>query len=481
MDGVVDPQPYKESARTKQDEATLMYSFTICVLAVLPTALFFVLARLERGTAVPPPTFILGWTLLFGYTLKGLYLAYTLNSDLTHRLAYFGDKNLDLGAFATVYGVMAFLVGYLAVGKTRLRLTSTSLRLHPTLTHIFYYGLFCVSLILMMTFFWKMGFLTQVMSLQLVATKYFVLEQGDYATSLGFLTMGGDFLLILALYYAVFTPKLKALNVYTFTAVFLFLCYFLSSRRNAVLIMIIAFLMVRGIRKAPKKVGRKFARIVLVGVVLATLSFASQIRGRSEVSAKDLDLLSALEISAEHTLRGAYFMDISKTAAIITETKRRDVFQLGQSYTAVVFAPIPRVLWPGKPAIRNSYFVGDDLLDLRSKSGAPPSGIAELYMNFGWLGIGLGMLLVGGVIRLAYNNYLAAPDKRFARVPYAITMLCLVLFMLADFGMAVLFFIRYAIAIFVCHHYWMSILSRRQSDIPLAQRSLREKHWEATG
>lgn len=442
-----------------------MYSLTISILAILPTLVVFGLARIERVQGVPPPTYVLGWTLLFGYSLKGLYLAFTLNSSYSHRLAYFGDQNLDLGGFATLLGFVFFLVGYIAIGKKGIRLNFPNIRLNPFLSSSMYFGLFYVSLLLMIVFFWKMGFHTQVMSLRLVATKYLVLDQGDFSTSLGFLTMGGDFLLIYALYYYIFAKKLKIINVYTLTAAFLFLCYFLASRRNAVLIMIIAFLLVFGIRQTRKKLGRGFVRLASLGSVLVALSFASQIRSGGETSVGDLDVASALGTTIEHTLEGTYFMDPAKTTAIILETRRRDLFQLGQSYTAVAFAPIPRILWPEKPAIRNSYFVGDDLLDLRSNSGAPPGGIAELYMNFGWLGIVIGMVLVGSVVRVFYNNYLSAPDKRFARVPYAIAMLCMVLFFLADFGMAVLFYVRYMIAVFICHRYWVSIEKQHPSNL----------------
>lgn len=432
-----------------------MYAFEVALYAVLPTLMLFFFARYENVKGVPSPLKILGWTYLIGYTLKGLFLAVTIDDPTQHRLGFLGNDNVGLGVQTTFWATVIMLLGYCLAPKVRFVSGIPPLRVSFVSARTMYYGLFGLSAALMLTFFTKMGFWSQLFSLRFQAKKYLTLDNGA-ETSLGFLTMGGDFLLIFALYFFVFNTGSKKLNVYIVVVAFLFLTYFISSRRNAALLMIILFLMVMGLHHSVQKVGARAKKyLIMIGMVVV-LSFASAIRdtGREGASITDLRVMSALSTTLHHSMYGAYFMGPAKTGAIIDQTRSRNLFLYGSSYTAIVFAPIPRVLWKSKPPIRNSYFVSKEVLRVSYETGMPPGGIAELFLNFGWAGIFVGMFVVGIVLRLALVKYQMSPDRRFSRIPYAVFMLCVIMFFLADFAMGALFFIRYYIAIFVCQKYW---------------------------
>jgi oligosaccharide repeat unit polymerase len=399
--------------------------------------------------------YILAWTMLFGYTLKGIYLAHTLNSTASHRMAHLGPEMIGLGVVATAFAIALVLFGYFIAPNKSIKPFMSKIKTTRFSSSALYFTMFGASCLLMLSFFTRMGFWSQLASLRFTSQKYLLLDNGQ-ETSLGFLTIGGDFLLVFALYYFVFRRKEKRLNIYLIVVGFLFLTYFLSSRRNAAILMVITFLMVMGIRNISSSMTKNFKRYLVVGGMLLTLSLASAIRetGRVGASLNELSVSDSVGVTIEHAMFGSYFMDPAKMGGIITETRERNLYQWGSSYYAIIFAPIPRVMWSSKPPIRNSYFVSQEVLRVPSETGVPPSGLAELYLNFGWFGFIFGSIAFGYMLKIHYYNYLNSPDKRYARIPYALFMLCAILFLLADFAMAALFAIKYAMAIFVCSRFW---------------------------
>ncbi len=435
-----------------------MYIGIITAFSILPVLLMFWIALHEDQRYAPTPTFILGWALLLGYTLKGLYLAYSAATGAPHRLWYASNGIVDLGTAATMLGIVAFVAGYAVIPRTyplkkKITLLPERNGIPPELL---YHMILIGSIALMVTFFYQMGFVDQLLSLQFQAVKYYDLEEGGQS-SLGFLTIGGDMLLIFFLYYFVFSKKFNFLHPLCLAIAFCSLCYFLASRRNAVIIIAIAFLMVSGIKKTKWSSAAPLIKYAIIGFAMIALSFASIIRaGGGQKDISQLELTAAIAKTTEQTLSGSYFMDPAKTAVIIDQTRDKDLYLYGRTYLDFILAPIPRAIWADKPPIRNSFFIAEEVLDLRINSGVPPSGLAELYLNFGWLGIILGMFIAGMISFTLYRNYRRAPDLRFARIPYAMSMLCVVLFFLVDYTMAVLFFIRYQIAIYVAARYWLS-------------------------
>ncbi|MCH8805358.1 MAG: hypothetical protein IH986_04650 [Planctomycetes bacterium] len=83
----------------------------------------------------------------------------------------------------------------------------------------------------------------------------------------------------------------------------------------------------------------------------------------------------------------------------------------GQSYYRLLFLPIPRSLWPGKPVNTARIFAAEHDPALRKRNSTIPPGIVgDLYINFGPVGV-LGMVLWGLI--LAQERYRNLTDLMY--------------------------------------------------------------------
>jgi hypothetical protein len=114
---------------------------------------------------------------------------------------------------------------------------------------------------------------------------------------------------------------------------------------------------------------------------------------------------------------GNRFNSLGITSIIMRDTPDRVPYQGGWSIGNIVIAYVPRIFWPGKPDIAigqwitSNYGPGPHI-----RSHTAPSWIGEFYMNFGYLGIVGGMMVMGVYIRLVHT-YLFRPN---ATIPIAL-------------------------------------------------------------
>lgn len=92
--------------------------------------------------------------------------------------------------------------------------------------------------------------------------------------------------------------------------------------------------------------------------------------------------------------------DLSKTLVIIDAVPGQLDHAYGGTVARYVLAPVPRALWPGKPAISEGVTIGREVYDLE-RTGIPPGITAELVWNVGrvlavvlsfFVGLGLGLV-----------------------------------------------------------------------------------------
>ena len=100
-------------------------------------------------------------------------------------------------------------------------------------------------------------------------------------------------------------------------------------------------------------------------------------------------------------------LDVSKTAHIINAVPQKMQFQYGASYLSVLYAPIPRVWRPDKPALSMSKDISHKVYGYKENAlaGIPPGIAAEFYINFGYAGILIGFFLVGIMIKKLYCGF----------------------------------------------------------------------------
>ena len=92
-----------------------------------------------------------------------------------------------------------------------------------------------------------------------------------------------------------------------------------------------------------------------------------------------------------------YFLDIN-AAVMITDQMTSDKLMLGDSYTWWRFGWIPRAIWVDKPAIDLGVFFKRDVMGLSTGGAFNVTGPGEAFINFGWAGCGMGLVL-GWVFR----------------------------------------------------------------------------------
>ena len=104
-------------------------------------------------------------------------------------------------------------------------------------------------------------------------------------------------------------------------------------------------------------------------------------------------------------LGSSNYLGIGKTAALIDKVPYQHDYTYGKTYTLWLLAPIPRSLWPGKPVVRIGGVLGEAVFGIRGNTGIPPGSVGEAYLNFGWIGIPLMMLVLGMMAKSFYNYY----------------------------------------------------------------------------
>ena len=75
----------------------------------------------------------------------------------------------------------------------------------------------------------------------------------------------------------------------------------------------------------------------------------------------------------------------------------------GETFKYLAFSFIPRIFWPGKPFVTQStwftYYIGMAASPEDATASTGITAVGELYWNFGYPGVILGMLLLGIAVR----------------------------------------------------------------------------------
>jgi hypothetical protein len=124
------------------------------------------------------------------------------------------------------------------------------------------------------------------------------------------------------------------------------------------------------------------------------------------------DLQFALQEQVEHLL---YRQFESTSAGFIVGDVRERGFRYGETMQNLTYAFIPRILWPEKPTVtRGSWFtayLGGSASEEESQTSTGIYSAAELYWNFGFAGVVLGMALLGGVFALLFTMVGPGPHQ----------------------------------------------------------------------
>ena len=141
--------------------------------------------------------------------------------------------------------------------------------------------------------------------------------------------------------------------------------------------------------------------LLVAGGLFAAFSYSYQanVRGISSASTSREDLYEnvRLDFGRDHPIRTVIYAELHGDAIIGAR---------GKSLAFYAGIYIPRSMWPDKPFTYSSYFTSY-ALGLRPSLmpwGLTTSIFDEAIANFGWMGLLLGPLVIGGLCRVADGN-----------------------------------------------------------------------------
>jgi hypothetical protein len=98
------------------------------------------------------------------------------------------------------------------------------------------------------------------------------------------------------------------------------------------------------------------------------------------------------------------FDGLGIASVIVRDCPSRVPYQGGWTIAQIPISFIPRLLWRNKPAMTSGQWVTDNFAGgpgIISSTGA--TWVGELWFSFGWLGVGIGMIVIGLFIRVLHE------------------------------------------------------------------------------
>lgn len=358
------------------------------------------------------PLHIVLYLVIWGCALKTVYFLY-LDTDNMGLFLSTGQWDLDLlfgGLVLVAVGLTAYIFGYLITFPySRLDPKPTSATSDQLRKLIFI--LIPISVIAAFAIYQYLSqtnSFNQILSGQIFVKRFSETSTGQQVpSSLTYLRLVGQvipqigFLLLLALLWI--RPDLKKRRYYVLLAVLGILSCAIpllaSSRLTLIYFLVSVVLLYHYLIRSIAV--RKMAFLAFIGLVL--LGVLGELRkSQSSYFAAETDFSFVQIIST--TLGRPYFLDIGKTSAVHNSVPDEVDFIRGASLTNLIYAPIPRSLWPEKPVLAINIFVRDYILQRDDQSGVPPGGISELFLNFGYTSVVFGMIFFGILVGLNYKS-----------------------------------------------------------------------------
>jgi oligosaccharide repeat unit polymerase len=149
---------------------------------------------------------------------------------------------------------------------------------------------------------------------------------------------------------------------------------------------------------------RSQRRAILLGALLLLLITGLIGIGRAAASNREVSFSNV--VAEPFGAGNNLFLPV---AGLSTTVPAEIPYLLGDSYLQVFVLPIPRALWPTKPADEISVLI--TTFDPGNSGFAFPA-FGEAYANFGLIGVALCGLLLGGVAELLHRRFASSHDLK---------------------------------------------------------------------
>jgi len=405
---------------SRVDALILLVSLSALMVCMLPAVL--------QKTYQPyePLTFVIA-SVLMGCTLKAFYLVFFYGSNETIDGKLLLNLNIDVlvfGSLVLLCGITFFTLGYcyagsLKFGRTQVKNSSWSYRKIVGWSAV----VTAISALSFIVFAFMVG--ASINGLEGLSAKRFRDDDGAVTASR---SGSVDYLLYrLALLaklplYLLFIVKLKrgfamlsVPGLLLFVAGFLsvFVPFFVNNRAGILLPLVdvgIITLMILG------RLNLKLTAIVTV-IGLSSVVVGGLLRSEADLGG-----------FYDQIFGGRYLIDLTKTAHIVNAYASGDNFLHGITLISWIFQVIPFLEHP-KPEMMNvGFYLGYEVFGYVA-SGVPPGVIAELFINFNWVGVSLGMLLIGFLLKAFYMKFGTALNNSEYVLIYALASTRLTIFL----------------------------------------------------
>lgn len=357
------------------------------------------------------PLFLILISLMIGTVLRSFFIVSPLEYDTKWLMLLEQPPTIILKGIAAIYLAFTFLLlGFSYPAKPLSDWSKRSIFNKPlSLKRFLPLALILtgISMVVASLFFDKMG-VDLSDSSTISKKRHYQVEEGSYS-SLGYYRMFMD--VIEPVFYVLFMYFiLNKKKLFSFLGLFLFVLFFLnmaypfivSSRTNAMYVLINVGLIYHYL-KGGIKIRQILPIVALASVVLVIMTALreshAKVRSETDVSTNPLVIM----------VTSLNFLGVDKTSHIIDRMPEKMEFQFGETLILWILAPIPRVWWPQKPEMTEGRVIGEFIYEKRDSNsqggGVPPGYIAELYLNFWYPGIVIGMFLFGVILKIFYNAF----------------------------------------------------------------------------
>lgn len=246
---------------------------------------------------------------------------------------------------------------------------------------------------------------------------------------------------LIAMTYSIFTSHRGILFAYLIMLVLVY-NYYRQKIRAAVILSVAAF-------------------SVLIAYILVRL------RELSGITLGDSLVISPLE--PLRAVFGANYAGITLISHIVNIFPEEEPFRIGTTFIQWIVYPIPSFIQKNQPPKLSSELAA---MVYNKPNSAPPTIIGELWLNFWFIGVILGMLIFGVLARTGYEYLRSDPKPHIATVGlYAVFVLYFVFFTMTSSSVQMLEATRWFLPLFAALLYISEIRETGSSYIKAEDNS----------
>lgn len=406
----------------------------LSAVALAITAIPFLFVAIETPGRLLHPLSLFGFTMVLGVAGQMIYLTHGHPAASTELLSGLSPNILNQGILVVGTSVIALGIGYFAASSgvsdpVPGRLLSRSVRLglgNPDPRRVFWVGLaLCgISLTAFGLYAQKIG-LSSLSDL-LSSHKRYVVTSGHESVYgyYRFVISLADPVFVLLIYVIIRNrlPIFSRLGALALGSMVLVAGYatITSSRTELFATVAVAGFMGIALRRREPRV------TVIVGVMVAAIACLTLLGGLRAVGqgeAPSLSSRTSTDALLENAVGNRDWMDIAPISVLINRVPQAYPYQYGKTLVSILWEPIPRSLWPGKPPVRIGPVIGAPVFGFRETrvTGEPPGIVGELWLNGGIFFVIIGMVLLGAVIRWVERLYrLVGRTNGLSAIPYGV-------------------------------------------------------------